>query len=147
MKVRFDINVEAWLRGIEVEGDDYDDAENNLYRMTLEELLDEGYVRSFEITDCDGTIVEQEYIVKCFNIKYDISPSDIMDLEEYQTLTDEELDQRIAEVILALPTELTVEVCGNPRDEDRFEYEVSDAISDKTDFCILGFDYEIVSEG
>lgn len=143
MKVRFDINVEAWLRGIEVEGDDYDDAENNLYRMTLEELLDEGYVRSFEITDCDGTIVEQEYTVKCSNIKYDISPSDIMDLEEYQTLTDEELDQRIDEVIQTLPTELTVEVYGNPRDEDSFEYEVSDALSDKTGWCILNFDYEV----
>ena len=143
MKVRFDLNVEAWLRGIEVEGDDYDEAENNLYRMTLEELLDEGYVRSFEITDCDGTIVEQEYTVKCSNIKYDISPSDIMDLEEYQTLTDEEIDQRIDEVIQTLPTELTVEVYGNPRDEDRFEYEVSDALSDKTDFCVLNFDYEV----
>lgn len=143
MKVRFDFNVEAWIRGVEVEGDDYDDAENNLYRMTLEELLDEGYVSSFEITDCDSAIIEQEYTVKCSNIKYDISPSDIMDLEEYKTLTDEEIDRRIDEVIQTLPTELTVEVYGNPRDENGFEYEVSDALSDKTDFCVLNFDYEV----
>lgn len=143
MKVRFDFNVEAWIRGVEVEGDDYDEAENNLYRMTLEELLDEGYVQSFEITDCDSAIVEQEYTVKCSNIKYDISPSDIMDLEEYKTLTDEEIDRKIDEVIQTLPTELTVEVYGNPRDEDGFEYEISDALSDKTDWCILDFDYEI----
>ena len=143
MKVRFDFNVEAWIRGVEVEGYDYDDAENNLYRMTLEERLDEGYVQSFYITDCDGAIVEQEYTVKCSNIKYDISPSDIMDLEEYKTLTDEEIDRKIDEVIQTLPTELTVEVYGNPRDEDGFEYEISDALSDKTDWCILDFDYEI----
>jgi hypothetical protein len=143
MKVRFDFNVEAWIRGVEVEGDDYDDAENNLYRMTLEELLEEGYVQSFEITDCDSAIIEQEYTVKCSNIKYDISPSDIMDLEEYKTLTDEEIDRRIDEVIQTLPTELTVEVYGNPRDDDGFEYEISDVLSDKTGWCILDFDYEI----
>ena len=143
MKVCFDLNVEVWLRGVEVEGDDYDEAENNLYRMTLEELMDKGYVKSFDITDCDGTVVEQEYTVKCSNIKYDISPSDLMDWEEYQTLTDEEIDQRIDDVIQTLPTELTVEVYGNPRDEDGFEYEISDALSDKTGWCILDFDYEI----
>lgn len=143
MKVRFDLNVEVWLRGIEVEGDDYDDAENNLYSMTFEELMEKGYVRSFGITDCGSTIVEQEYTVKCSNIKYDISPSDIMDLEEYNTLTDEEIDQRIDEVIQTLPTELTVEVYGNPRDKDGFEYEVLDALSDKIGWCILDFDYEI----
>jgi hypothetical protein len=143
MKVCFDLNVEAWIRGVEVEGDDYDDAENNLYRMTLEELLEEGYVKSFDITDCDGIVTEQEYTVTCSNIKYDISPADIMDLEEYKTLTDEEIDRRIDEVIQTLPTELTVEVYGNPRDNDGFEYEISDVLSDKTGWCILDFDYEI----
>lgn len=143
MKVRFDLNVDVWLRGIEVEGDDYDDAENNLYSMTFEELMENGYVRSFDITDCDSAIVEQEYTVKCSNIKYDISPSDIMDLEEYNTLTDEEIDRRIDDVIQTLPTELSVEVYGNPRDEDGFEYEILDALSDKIGWCILNFDYEI----
>lgn len=143
MKVRFDLNVDVWLRGIEVEGDDYDDAENNLYSMTFEELMENGYVRSFDITDCDSAIVEQEYTVKCSNIKYDISPSDIMDLEEYNTLTDEEIDRRIDEVIQTLPTELTVEVYGNPRDEDGFEYEILDALSDKIGWCILDFNYEV----
>lgn len=143
MKVCFDINVEAWLRGIEVEGDDYDDAENKLYRMTLEELLEEGYVKSFDITDVDSIVEEQDYVVKCSNIKYEITPSDIMDWEEYKTLTDEKVEQRINEVIQTLPTELTVEVYGNPREEDDFEYEISDAISSKTGWDVLNFDYEI----
>jgi len=143
MKVCFDINVEAWLRGIEVEGDDYDDAENKLYRMTLEELLEEGYVKSFDITDVDSIVEEQDYVVKCSNIKYEITPADIMDWEEYKTLTDEKVEQRINEIIQTLPTELTVEVYGNPRDEDDFEYEISDAISSKTGWDVLNFDYEI----
>lgn len=52
-KFTFDINIEAWIRYIEIEAENYDEALEELYSMSLSELAEEGNVKDTEITDVD----------------------------------------------------------------------------------------------
>lgn len=55
MKVRFDIDVDAWIKGIEVNADSVEEAKRKLYSMSIEEMLaqdeDEGngWVKDFQV--------------------------------------------------------------------------------------------------
>jgi len=62
VKVTFDFNVSAWIRNLEIEADSYEDAERILNSMSLDDLVSEGYVKDFQITDKDYDIEEDEDI-------------------------------------------------------------------------------------
>jgi len=51
------------------------------------------------------------------------------------------------ELIQPLPTEMdfTFDV-DDPTDAEGLSYEISDALSDATGFCVLGFDYTIIEK-
>lgn len=50
---KFSIDVDAWIDGIEIEAHNIDEAKEKLSSMELEELIGEGYVKGFDITDID----------------------------------------------------------------------------------------------
>lgn len=77
MKVKFDFNLQAWIQDIEIEADSIEEAESKLYRMTVEELVEAGYVHTSDLEDVDAIIVEQDYKVKVYNIEFD--PEDILE--------------------------------------------------------------------
>ena len=54
-KFTFDFNLSAWIQGIEIEAEDYEEAVEKLGRMSAYDLVSEGYVHNFEIkeVDCD----------------------------------------------------------------------------------------------
>lgn len=87
MKVKFNFNLEAWIQDVEIEADSMEEAENKLYRMTLEELIEEGYIHTSDLTDVEGEIVEQNYKVKVYNIEFE--PEDILEFGMDQELPDE----------------------------------------------------------
>ena len=39
MKVKFNFNLEAWIQDVEIEADSIEEAENKLYGMTVQELI------------------------------------------------------------------------------------------------------------
>lgn len=77
MKVKFNFNLEAWIQDVEIEADSMEEAENKLYGMTVQELIEAGYVHTSDLNDVEGEIVEQDYKVKVYNIEFD--PEDILD--------------------------------------------------------------------
>lgn len=57
----FDFNLSAWIRGLEIEADNKDEAREKLYAMKVEDIIDEGYCSNFDITDIDVES-DEEYI-------------------------------------------------------------------------------------
>ena len=68
MKFRFDFSVDAWVRALEIEADSLDEAKEELLKMSIEDLIDEGYVEDFEIDNLD--------------VEYDEEDEDIEDLDD-----------------------------------------------------------------
>lgn len=57
----FDFNLSAWIRGLEIEADNEDEAREKLYAMKVADIIDEGYCSNFDITDVDVES-DEEYI-------------------------------------------------------------------------------------
>lgn len=87
MKVKFNFNLEAWIQDVEIEADSMEEAENKLYGMTVQELIEAGYIHTSDLTDVEGEIVEQNYKVKVYNIEFE--PEDILEFGMDQELPDE----------------------------------------------------------
>ena len=121
MIVKFNINLEAWVEDLEVYGKDLEEAKEGLSKMTIEQLLEDGYVKQFEIKEIDYEFAEKEYTIQTYNIKYDV---------------EEEIEED-------LPKELVLKVTCNPKD---LEDEIWSEIQFKTGYSIRGFDYKILEE-
>lgn len=132
MKVKFDFNVDAWIIGVEVEGRSYENALENLYQMTLGELLEEGSVRDFTLGDIGSTITEKTLKVKAYDIEYNIEEDNYESPEEY------------TQIINSLPTDLVLELNVEP--EDDLEELIADEITYKTDWLVMNFKYMIIEE-
>ena len=52
-KYIFDFNMDAWVQGVEIEADTLEQAKEKFYKMSAGELIDNGYVQDFNITDVD----------------------------------------------------------------------------------------------
>lgn len=59
-KFTFDFNLEAWVAGVEIEANSYDEALEKLNGMTAEELLEEGYIKQSEISTIDCSVEDEE---------------------------------------------------------------------------------------
>ena len=115
MKIKYDFNLSLWIQGVEVEGKDEDDCFENFKMMTLEDLINEGYVKDMETTDIDQEIVEETVTYKVYNIEWE-----------------EEAPQD-----LPTETELTVEL-----EEGNEEDAITDALRDKFEYWPILFDYK-----
>lgn len=62
-KFTFDLNLEAWVAGIEIEADSYEEALEELNKKTAEEILEAGYIKESEISsiDCEVEDDDEEY--------------------------------------------------------------------------------------
>ena len=58
----FDFNLEAWIRGLEIEADSYEEAVQQLNNLSLDDIASEGYVQDISITDIDYESDEDDYI-------------------------------------------------------------------------------------
>ena len=60
-KYSFDFNLEAWIQDVEIEADSYKEAENKLYKMTVEELIEAGYIHTSDLDDVDNNTCSNPY--------------------------------------------------------------------------------------
>lgn len=141
MKVKFDFVLEAWMQGVEIEADSYEEALRKLYAMDVEDLISEGYIKESDIKQEEGVITEKTVKVRAYDIDYDVEPEDV---DENEELTEDELDAKIAEVKESLPSELTFEFDIEP-DED-IEDRIADEITLETNWLVNNFKYVIVEE-
>ena len=66
MKFVVDLNVNAWLKAIEIEAGSKDEAKDILKGMSLEEMLETGYERDLELSDVDITLESYNLIHNFF---------------------------------------------------------------------------------
>ena len=53
MKVKFNFNLKAWIQDVEIEADSIEEAENKLYRMDVQELIEAGYINTSDLDDVE----------------------------------------------------------------------------------------------
>lgn len=132
MKVLFDFNLNAWIKGIEVDADSYEDALAKLYGMSFEELVELGYSKEFKLDDVEGYVIEKTVKVKAYDIEYSIEEEDYDSPDEY------------TQIVNALPSELVLEIVVEP-DED-LEELIADEITYKTNWLVEHFSFMILEE-
>jgi hypothetical protein len=132
MKIKFDCNLEAWVTGIEIEADSYDNALAELYSMTFEQLVAEGIVKEFKISDVGSQTLEETVKVRVYDIEYSIEEDDYETPEEYN------------QVINSLPDTLVLDILVET-DED-LEERVADEITHETNWLVKNFNYMIIEK-
>lgn len=135
MKFVVDLNVNAWLKAIEIEAGSKDEAKDILKGMSLEEMLETGYERDLELSDIDITLESYNLSVKVDNITYDINEED---LRYNNVKSEEELD---------LPRTMELKLYDlESEDEDDIEDAIKSEIEFMTDFIVDEFTYEIIEK-
>lgn len=135
MKFVVDLNVNAWLKAIEIEADSKDEVKDILKGMSLEEMLETGYERNLELSDIDITLESYNLSVKVDNITYDINEEDLRD---NNVKSEEELD---------LPRTMELKLYDlESEDEDDIEDAIKSEIEFMTDFIVDEFTYEIIKK-
>ena len=132
MKVLFDFNLSAWIKGVEVDADSYDDALAKLHGMSFEELVELGYSKEFKLDDVDGYVMEKTVKVKAYDIEYSIEEEDYDSPEDY------------TQIVNSLPSELVLEVRVEPNDD--LEELIADEITYKTNWLVEHFNFMILEE-
>jgi hypothetical protein len=132
MKVVFDFNLNAWIKGVEVEATSYDEAVSKLHSLTFDEILETGFSKDFNIDDIDGLIVERTIKVKVYDIDYDVEEDDFENPGEY------------TEFINKLPDTLTLTVVAEPNDD--LEDLIADEITYRTDQTVNSFKFMTLEE-
>ena len=59
-KFTFDLSVDAWIKDITIEAESYDDALEELHLMSLEKLIEVGYVKDFSLANIDVEVEEDD---------------------------------------------------------------------------------------
>ncbi len=126
-KFKFDFNLEAWIQGVEIEAESYEEAERKLYKMTVEELIEAGYIHTSDLDDVDAEILEADYKVKVFNIEWE--------------------DEETVELLELLPkyvNEMIVKDIDVSNEYDSIKMEIQDQLELQYDRDIVYFDFEII---
>jgi hypothetical protein len=132
MKVKFDFNLNAWIKGVEIEADSEEQAKEILLGMTFSELLEDGYCKDFSISDVDSYVMERSVTVKAYDITYSIEEDDYNSPEEYN------------QIINSLPDSLVLTVVLSP--EDDLEETIADEITYETNWLVENFRFMILAE-
>lgn len=126
-KYSFDFNLEAWIQGVEIEADSYEEAESKLYKMTVEELIEAGYIHTSDLDDVDVEILEADYKVRVFDIEWE--------------------DEETAELLELLPKsvkEMTVYSIDVSDEYDNIKTEIQAQLELQYDRDVVYFDFEII---
>jgi len=59
-RYKFDFLLNIWMQDVEIEADNYEEAEELLYEMTSSDILREGYEKQSDITDLDAEEIEED---------------------------------------------------------------------------------------
>ena len=132
MKVILDFNLNAWIKGVEVEATSYEDAVTKLHQMTFDEIIETGFSKDFTISDVDGQVVEKQVKVKVYDIEYNVEEDDYESPEAY------------IQFINSLPTTLRLNLTVEP--DDDIEDLIADEILYETKQTVDTFRFMILEE-
>ena len=133
MKFNLDFSVNALIQDVEIEAKDEKEALDKLSQMSLKDILDEGFVKDFDIPakDFDAEVIEKTVTVECYDITYD--PYDV-----------EEKDLNLAD----LPTKMLIEFDATRDDtlDDLVMAELESKLYDEYDIFPQDTKYTVVDE-
>lgn len=55
---KFDFNVDAWIQEVEIDAENYEEAKEKLLQMSLQELVENGYIKDFGLKQIDYEVEE-----------------------------------------------------------------------------------------
>ena len=58
-KYQMDVDLDSWIQCLEIEADSPDEAKEKLCKMSIEDIIKEGYVKDFSIRSLDIERVEE----------------------------------------------------------------------------------------
>lgn len=119
MIVKFNFDLKAWISGVEIEADSYEEAEEKLLRMDVKDLIEEGYIENSDLDSIESNITEKEVTVKTTNIKYSIS-------DFYSDDTHFDTEEEKVNYLATLPQNVTVTI--QVRDNDDIEELIKDEL-------------------
>ena len=125
-KYSFDFNLEAWIQGVEIEADSYEEAESKLYRMTVEELIEAGYIHTSDVDNVDVEILEADYKVRVFDIEWE----------------DEEIET--SRLLPSYIKEMTIKDIDVSDEYDNIKSEIQYELEMMYDRDVVYFDFEII---
>ena len=132
MKVVFDFSLDAWIKGVEIEANSYEEALAKLHQMEFNELMELGYAKDFTIDKVDGVVTERTVTVKVYDIEYDVEEDDYENPEDY------------IQFINSLPTTLKLNLTVEPNDD--IEDLIADEILYETNQTVNNFRFMILEE-
>jgi len=56
----FDFDLDAWISGVEIDADSYEEALEKLRKMKFEDIVSEGYCNRFDINDIDYEVEDDD---------------------------------------------------------------------------------------
>lgn len=59
-KYKMDFDLDSWIQCLEIEADSPEEAKKKLCEMSIENIIEEGYVKDFSIRDLDIEEVEED---------------------------------------------------------------------------------------
>lgn len=120
-KFRLDFDLDAWIQNVEIEAKDEQDALSKLSGMTVEELIQQGYVHSWNFSDCDVTLIESDYRARVRNIV-------AFDPDEQNQVPD------------------SLIITGSWKETDDLAELIMSELEWKLDIAISSFEYDILSD-
>lgn len=123
----FEFTLEASIQDIEIEADSYEEAESNLYKMTLEELIEAGYINNSDLFDISAEILVADYKVQVFDIKWE--------------------DEETAELLELLPKSVEEMIIKDINVSDEYDCirdEIQYQLETQYDRNVIDFDFEII---
>ena len=126
-KYSFEFNLEAWIQDIEIEADSYEEAESKLCKMTVEELIEAGYINNSDLFDISAEILVADYKVQVFDIKWE--------------------DEETAELLEQLPKSIKEMIIKDIDVSDEYENikaEIQYQLETQYDRNVIDFDFEII---
>lgn len=88
-KFKLDFSLDAWIRNLEIEADSEEEAINELYKMSIETIMSEGYVDEFETKNIDVTTISKSYKVEVTIEEWDgddVDTEDTVEVAKYESL-------------------------------------------------------------
>lgn len=136
----FSLNLEAWVRYLEIEATSYKEALAELKSMTISDLIKKGNVQDFDISDFDVELLVCDYKVNITNITWNNTNSNLptqaeLDIYDVNTFDDEEenikeaiierLESKYKCKVVDFDFEVVENLSAGPHGEGTMDYEMN----------------------
>ena len=125
-KYSFDFNLQAWVRFLEIEADNYEEAIEKLLKKDVSELIELGVVHDSDLDNIDVEILEADYKVRVFDIEWE----------------DEEIET--SRLLPSYIKEMTIKDIEVSDEYDNIKREIQYELEIMYDKDVVYFDFEII---